>query len=494
MPDGSMRATLNRVERPEGEARPPIRLQDIRIRQEVLQRRQTVSLARRAARLIGLHGIDILLLFGVAALLTGESYGYPAARAYIPAIAGIFLLSLNAVSAYSPGDARRDRMRLLSGTLLGLSILTCLAVFPPNLPLSASFLGWLGLLSVLALSLGRKLVDQLVRQFYLHGIGLRRALLIGTLDEVGAAIQQLRDDQNIDQYLVGHLTNGTETDPTALGALNELARVVDEVDVQEVIVATALPPSTMREVAELCFERGIILFVFPSVLGTIDCKAEPVRVGRCSMMHLFPPRLQVPSLLLKRAFDVIVAALALLLLAPLVAVIAVAIRLDSPGPIFFRQERVGLGGRRFRIWKFRSMCADAETVRPKLAQMNAYGDPRLFKMRNDPRVTSVGRVLRRTSLDELPQLFNVLCGDMSLVGPRPPLPSEVEGYEPHHFVRLAVVPGITGPWQVNGRNLITDFEEVVRMERAYIHSWSLLLDLKILARTVPVVISGEGAY
>src|SRR5690606_39757959 len=163
-------------------------------------------------------------------------------------------------------------------------------------------------------------------------------------------------------------------------------------------------------------------------------------------------------------------------------------------PVFFRQVRVGLGGRRFVMWKFRSMYIDSEEQHDDVLRLNAYPDRRLFKAPQDPRITRVGRILRRMSLDELPQLFNVLAGDMSLVGPRPPIPREVAEYEPHHFERLSVVPGITGPWQVGGRNLITDFEKVVRMEKAYIQSWSLLLDAKILLRTVKVVLSGEGAY
>jgi lipopolysaccharide/colanic/teichoic acid biosynthesis glycosyltransferase len=146
------------------------------------------------------------------------------------------------------------------------------------------------------------------------------------------------------------------------------------------------------------------------------------------------------------------------------------------------------------MWKFRSMILEADETRESIAHLNAYGDDRLFKLERDPRVTRVGRLLRRFSLDELPQLFNVLCGDMSLVGPRPPLPSEVGKYEPRHFVRLSVVPGMTGPWQVNGRNLITDFEEIVSLEKGYVDTWSLSLDIQIMLRTVGVVLSGKGAY
>src|SRR5262249_10283264 len=175
----------------------------------------------------------------------------------------------------------------------------------------------------------------------------------------------------------------------------------------------------------------------------------------------------------------------LLVIWPLFPIIALIIRFDSSGPVLFRQERMGVGGRKFRILKFRTMVADAEARKAELQHLNEYGDPKLFKIKRDPRVTRVGRILRKTSLDELPQLWNVLRGDMSLVGPRPCVPAEFANYEPHHFVRLVVVPGLTGPWQVNGRNNVLDFDEVVRLEQQYIRSWSLLQDLIILVKTVP---------
>jgi lipopolysaccharide/colanic/teichoic acid biosynthesis glycosyltransferase len=198
--------------------------------------------------------------------------------------------------------------------------------------------------------------------------------------------------------------------------------------------------------------------------------------------------------MLKRATDVVLTLVGLVFASPLLLISPIAIRLDSRGPVFFRQRRVGLGGREFMMWKFRSMLPEAEAEQEKIAHLNPYPDRRVFKVRHDPRVTRVGRFLRRFSLDELPQLFNVLAGEMSLVGPRPPLPAEVGRYEPRHFVRLSVVPGLTGPWQVGGRNLIEDFEEIVRLERDYVDSWSLSLDLLIMAKTVGVVITGKGAY
>jgi exopolysaccharide biosynthesis polyprenyl glycosylphosphotransferase len=194
----------------------------------------------------------------------------------------------------------------------------------------------------------------------------------------------------------------------------------------------------------------------------------------------------------KRTMDVIGSALGLLVLAPVFLLVALAVRLSSRGPAFFVQDRCGLGGKPFRFYKFRTMCADAETRKAQLAHLNEVDGP-AFKLARDPRVTRLGSLLRRTSLDELPQLWNVLKGDMSLVGPRPPTREEVERYNVRHAQRLSVVPGITGLWQVSGRSQISDFERWIDLDLHYIRSWSLWLDLRILARTVLVVLLTRGA-
>jgi exopolysaccharide biosynthesis polyprenyl glycosylphosphotransferase len=194
----------------------------------------------------------------------------------------------------------------------------------------------------------------------------------------------------------------------------------------------------------------------------------------------------------KRAFDIVVAAALLLVLLPLFALIALLIKLDSHGPVLFRQVRTGKDGKPFVFLKFRGMVADAEQRRAELEALNEADGP-IFKIRRDPRVTRVGRVLRRTSLDELPQLWNVLRGDMSLVGPRPPLPDEVARYAPWQRGRLAVRPGLTGLWQVSGRSLL-GFEQMVMLDLEYIACWSLALDLRIVLRTIGAVLSMRGAY
>jgi lipopolysaccharide/colanic/teichoic acid biosynthesis glycosyltransferase len=205
-------------------------------------------------------------------------------------------------------------------------------------------------------------------------------------------------------------------------------------------------------------------------------------------------RTKLPGFRLKRQLDVVLAGLGLLVLLPLFPVVALLIKATSPGPIFFRQERVGLGGWRFKLWKLRTMYTDAEKRMKDLEHLNEQSDGVMFKIRNDPRITPIGRFLRRTSLDELPQLLNILNGDMSLVGPRPLSVRDFERTGPQHRERLKVLPGITGAWQVAGRSDIETFDEVALLDEEYIKYWTLSLDLQIIAKTVLVVLFGRGAY
>jgi exopolysaccharide biosynthesis polyprenyl glycosylphosphotransferase len=189
--------------------------------------------------------------------------------------------------------------------------------------------------------------------------------------------------------------------------------------------------------------------------------------------------------------DVVISGIMLMVLSPGMLIIAAIIKFTSPGGVFFVQERIGMNRRKFKLLKFRSMCADAEALKKGLAASNEMDGP-VFKIKNDPRITPIGRFIRKTSIDELPQLINVLKGEMSLVGPRPPLPSEVDQYEWLHRRRLSIKPGITCLWQVNGRNTVT-FRRWMEMDKEYVENWSIWLDIKILARTLPVVLLRQGA-
>jgi lipopolysaccharide/colanic/teichoic acid biosynthesis glycosyltransferase len=211
------------------------------------------------------------------------------------------------------------------------------------------------------------------------------------------------------------------------------------------------------------------------------------------LVELTAPSLKGWQLAVKRVLDLVGATAGLIVLSPVFALLGAMVKLGSGGPIFFRQERVGFGGQPFRMLKFRTMVNGADAAKSSVAHLNHSGDPRLFKIPNDPRVTAMGRWFRRWSLDELPQLWNVLVGDMSLVGPRPFFSSDLPLYQAHHFSRLGAKPGLTGLWQVSGRSDIVDFEQVVRLDTQYIREWSLLLDFEILVRTIPAVFRRNGA-
>ena len=285
-----------------------------------------------------------------------------------------------------------------------------------------------------------------------------------------------------------------DEDVPMLGHLEDVRRVVDETEVDTVVV-TSLPGNSSRLLRRISWSlegSGVDLVVVPSLTDVAGPRIHVRPVAGLPLLHVEEPEFGGVRRLIKGAFDWICAALALVIAAPVMLVIALAIKLDDRGPVFFRQVRVGVHGREFPCWKFRSMVIDAEQRLRDLRQSNEH-DGVLFKIREDPRQTRVGRVLRRLSLDELPQLFNVLRGEMSLVGPRPPLPGEVQEYEADTRRRLLVKPGITGLWQVSGRSNLS-WEDSVRLDLYYVENWSLSSDLVILAKTLRAVLSRDGAY
>jgi exopolysaccharide biosynthesis polyprenyl glycosylphosphotransferase len=242
------------------------------------------------------------------------------------------------------------------------------------------------------------------------------------------------------------------------------------------------------------YNAGITLRILPTMGELSLPKFTFGMVGDVPYPTITAPILVGVDFWLKRFFDLCFSTALILLLLPVYLLIALMIKLDSPGSIFFRQKRVGLHGQEFQIWKFRTMVTDAEKIQASLEAKNESKDGVLFKLKDDPRITKVGKILRLYSLDELPQLFNVLVGEMSLVGPRPLPIRDVEKFKTKHFIRQEVLPGITGLWQVSGRSNIDNFEDAVKLDMEYIENWSIWLDLKILLQTVKVVLQKTGAY
>jgi exopolysaccharide biosynthesis polyprenyl glycosylphosphotransferase len=340
--------------------------------------------------------------------------------------------------------------------------------------------------------------------------GVIPTLIAGTNNEAEQTINELRNRRDLGYRVVGVLDEQASSNESfagvdVVGSIDDLPNIVRELAIQEVIITDSSITSDRMFEAMLRIGRGQrVEFRFaPSLFELLPQKTSVDQIGVLPMVRLFREPLSDAERFLKRVSDIAVAAIALFIVSPLLAFIAALIKLDSKGKIFFRQERVGMDGRVFLCYKFRSMGEDAdEDVHREAYEKHIVGEetanvgdeaaPVYGKVKNDPRVTRAGRFLRRSSLDELPQLFNVLIGDMSIVGPRPPIPYEVEAYELWHRKRLDMKPGITGLWQVSGRNRLT-FDEMVRTDLFYIENWSLWLDLKIILLTLPAVFRGDGA-
>jgi exopolysaccharide biosynthesis polyprenyl glycosylphosphotransferase len=316
-----------------------------------------------------------------------------------------------------------------------------------------------------------------------------RALVVGA-NPLG---KQLASELSEWCHVVGYVDNGTDlVDPELrlLGPVAELEHIVHDFAIDELIIA--LPTMRREQVTRLVdrgFRRPVKIKFVTGIGELLPERLEVQRLGGRSYIA-FEPVAKVSWI--KRAIDVLLVGGGLIVISPVLTFIALAIKIDSAGPIFYRQTRVGKNGRHFSMLKFRSMCIDADQRLAELKARNEASGP-LFKMKADPRITRVGRILRRYSLDELPQLFNVLRGEMSLVGPRPPLPAEVAEYEDWQLGRLRAVPGLTGLWQVSGRSEVP-FHDMVRLDLHYIRNWSLSLDVEILLRTVPAVLTSRGAY
>ncbi|HEY0248642.1 MAG TPA: sugar transferase [Gryllotalpicola sp.] len=281
-----------------------------------------------------------------------------------------------------------------------------------------------------------------------------------------------------------------------VGSFDQIAEAMEVVDADTVVITSSddLPNDRVRRISWDLVPGRQHLVVAPSIIDVGGPRIHTRPVAGLPLIHVETPRYEGAKLFAKRAFDIVVAGLLVVLLSPVLLLIAAAVRLSSPGPVLFRQERIGLNGQTFRMLKFRSMVQDAEARLAQLRLAGAVdGNGVLFKMKDDPRITRVGKVLRRYSLDELTQLFNVLGGTMSLVGPRPSLERELVQYEEHTHRRFLVKPGITGLWQVSGRSNLT-WEESVRLDLYYVENWSMTGDLSILWRTVRAVLAREGAY
>ena len=299
---------------------------------------------------------------------------------------------------------------------------------------------------------------------------------------------------NIRYNPVGYISFNPTDDKDYIGSIDSLYYLLHEYAIDHVyFLHRHDDPMDLQPYIDVCMRLGVTANIILSAFNYTTAKSYVSSIGYYPVITMHTVDLSPFAQFVKRVGDVFFSCLGLILLSPIFLVVSIIIKLDSPGPVFFKQTRIGRNGRPFKMIKFRSMCDNADNMKERLMSENENADNHMFKIKNDPRITKFGRFIRKTSIDELPQFINVIRGDMSLVGTRPPTIDEVKGYNIDHWRRLSIKPGITGMWQVSGRSQIKDFDEVVALDVQYIDNWSVWLDFKILLKTAWVVITRKGA-
>lgn len=356
-------------------------------------------------------------------------------------------------------------------------------------------------LAVVFVAMGRVLTERVLAWLRARGRGIQRTLIVGTNAEGERIASALRAPTRQGLHPVGCLASPDEASPglaehpsvPLLGQARDLSKIVSEHDIEAVIIASsAFDHDEIAAIISDLYGSHIGIHISSGLFEVLTSRVFVREVAGVPLLTVKRSSLSPVSGFAKRAFDLVCAMAIVLVALPVWLLIMLAIKLSSPGPVFYRQMRLGRAGREFGMFKFRSMVDGADAVRERLVSENEADGP-LFKIKDDPRVTPLGRWLRKYSIDEFPQLLNVLRGEMSLVGPRPPLPSEAEEYGEYEWRRMRVAPGMTGLWQVSGRSDLS-FDEMVRLDLFYIENWSIGFDISLLIRTVPAVILGRGAY
>ncbi len=419
-----------------------------------------------------------------------------------PVICGVWILTLLVRGAYRRrilGAGHEEFQIVVSSTLVAAGLIGT-GAFLLDLHLERAFVALFLVSGCTALLASRYAMRKVVHVARRNGQLLTRVIAVcepGALDEL---ISQFLRTPQLGYQVVGTCVPGLEREadvslPVPLfGGIDSILEACEITGAHTVLVGSggASTSRALRQIGWALEGRNIGLVVVPSVLDVAGPRVHMRHLAGLPLVHIEEPGARRAGGLAKRAFDLVGATAMLLVLSPLIALIALAVKLNDGGPVFFRQERAGRHGQSFRMTKFRSMVVNADEKLADLSDFNDVDDV-LFKMRNDPRVTRVGRPLRKWSLDELPQLFDVLRGDMSLVGPRPPLQREVDLYPPEMHRRMLVRPGLTGLWQISGRSDLP-FDEAVRMDLYYVDNWSIVSDVIIMLKTLRAVVLRHGAY
>jgi exopolysaccharide biosynthesis polyprenyl glycosylphosphotransferase len=469
---------------------------DLRSTRDLFSRRMAREWLRGLLRNVVLIAGDIFACLVAAYVALFVVDGFAHAQLYlVPRLIAFVVFGQAAAGTYRPGRSHGDYSQVIKGAIAASAARLVVDSLYDVTGLSTQAHLELAVLVVAALCAWRFALARLVRFAYSRSMGQKRTLIVAEQDRAFEVLERFRTADEPRMRHMGHIVPDADEDPTALGSIEDLSRFIEELDISYVIVAAELPREKFERVVHACFVHGAAVSVVPGTLAELPVRVSSRDILGWPLLELQTPRLHVLQVAIKRVLDILLSSVLIVLLAPLFGLIALAIRVESRGPIIFRQRRPGLGGKRFSMLKFRTMRPDAEALLhndPALLEKFLANDCKLSP-EEDPRISRTGALLRRTSLDELPQLFNVLRGDMSLIGPRPVVGPELDHYGDWVSTVLGVRPGMTGYWQVAGRSKIM-YPERARLDIYYVTRWSLGLDLKILFMTVPAVFRRSGAH
>ncbi len=490
-------------------APPPLAERDVRAKHppllSFLLRWET---ARRCSRVLVLMALDfagVFLAIFTALLLKDLAYGksrlisqtFHQTRGFVAFAYLVTLLLFARSDMYADRGERPGLTRILATLFQVMVVAVIFAVVSGTRYLSSYYLFYGSFFFALIYVTGFRALYERVSGVLLRAAGYRRrAVLVGTGPHIDAVAKALASGSHPAVEVVGFVSSSDRANGNlrSLGTLAEIGETIARNRVDEVIVVDPdFPEAALLELVDRAHERGVRVRIAPSTAEILVHRAEFVPGQSVPLFELRPPVFEGVDFVIKRTFDLVLSTLMVILLSPLLLLIALAIKLNSRGPVLYRSIRPGIGGVPFPCLKFRTMIDGADRRQYDLEEHNEASGA-LFKMRRDPRLTAVGRLLRRFSLDELPQLVNVLRGQMSLVGPRPLPQRDYDRLEEWHMKRYLVMPGMTGLWQVSSGREELDFDDLVRLDFLYLERWSVFLDLAILAKTLPAVISGRGAY
>jgi len=463
--------------------------------------------ARRFARVVVLMALDFAGVFGAiftALLLKDVVHGQSrlVAQAFHQTRGFVAFAYLVTVLLFARSDMYADRgerpglTRILSTLFQVMLVALIFAVVTGTGQFSSYYVFYGSFFVALLYVTALRALYERVSGMLLRAAGYRRrAVLVGTAPHIDAVAMALTSEPHPSVELVGSVSRSEHAGGAlrSLGTLAQIGETIAANRVDEVIVVDPdFPERELLELVDRAHQRGVRVRIAPSTTEILVRRGEFIPGQSVPLFELRPPVFAGIDFVIKRSFDLVVATLLVIVLSPLLLAIAAAIKLGSRGPVLYRSMRPGIGGTPFACLKFRTMVDGADRVQPELEEHNEASGA-LFKMRSDPRLTRVGRGLRRYSLDELPQLLNVLRGQMSLVGPRPLPQRDFDRLEEWHMKRYLVMPGMTGLWQVSGRAEL-GFDDLVRLDFLYLERWSVFLDLTILVKTLPAVVWGRGAY